>query len=75
MRVLKIFLYHLLVFVFGSIGIGIYFYFKMINLAGVAGLGAIIVAPTMFFIAVLVFGVLCLISFLICFLVSFSYIK
>ena len=62
MKAIKIFLYHLLVFVLGSLGLGVYFYFKMAGLAGEAGLGAVIVAPVMLLIAVVVFGIACLIS-------------
>ena len=70
MKALKIFLYHLLVFVLGSIGLGVYFYFKMAKLAGTIGLGAIIIAPAVFLIYVYVFGIICLVSLIIWLVVS-----
>jgi len=61
----------LAVFVLGSIGLGIYFYFKMAKLAGVAGLGAIIIAPAILLIYAVILGILCLVSFIIWLAVSY----
>lgn len=65
MKKLKIFLYHLAVFIIGSIGIVIYVYFHLPSLVDKAGLGGIIIMPAIIIIYAVIWGILCAISLII----------
>ena len=70
MKKTKIFLYHFLVFIAGSIGLVVYVFKRLTSLSGGAGLGGVIVMPVMILIYVIVFGILCIISYALFVLVS-----
>jgi len=61
MKKSKIFIYHLLVFIAGSIGIVVYVFTRLSK----AGLGGAIVLPVVALVYVVGFGILCAISFAI----------
>jgi len=65
MKKLKIFLYHLLVFVLGSAGIIVYVFNRLAFPSSGAGLGGIIVMPAIILVYAVVLGVLCVISLII----------
>ena len=71
MKKLKIFLYHLLVFILDSAGIVVYVFNRLASPSSNAGLGGIIVMPAIVIVYVIVFGVFCIISMLIWFLVAY----
>ena len=70
MSKLKISLYHLLVFVVGSIAVVAYVFYRLTFFTGGAGLVGIIVMPAVVLIYVFVFGALCVISLVAWLLVS-----
>ena len=59
MKKLKIFIYHLTIFIAGSIGIVVYVFTRLSSPASKAGLGGIIVMPAIALIYVVVFGIFC----------------
>ncbi|OGN01220.1 MAG: hypothetical protein A3I26_02105 [Candidatus Yanofskybacteria bacterium RIFCSPLOWO2_02_FULL_43_10] len=63
MKKLKIFLYHLLVFILGSAGIVVYVFSRLASPSSGAGLGGIIVMPAIITVYIAAFGFLCTISF------------
>lgn len=71
MKKLKIFIYHLLVFILGSVGIVAYVFSRLASPASKAGLGGIIIMPAVALIYVVVFGILCAISLLAFFLIAY----
>lgn len=71
MKKLKIFLYHLLVFVIGSAGIAVYVFNRLASPSSGAGLGGVIVMPAITLIYIVVFGILCLISLISWLLISY----
>ena len=71
MKKLKIFIYHLLVFVIGSAGIVIYIFNRLASPSSGLGLGGIIVMPAIALIYVVVFGILCLISLISWLLIAY----
>lgn len=62
MKKIKIFIYHLAVFILGSIGIVAYVFYRLSSPTSKAGLGGIIVMPAVILIYVIVFGILCTVS-------------
>ncbi len=71
MKKLKIVLYHLAVFILGSVGIAVYTLYYLTSPASKAGLGGILAMPAIILIYVIVFGILCLISLLAWLLVAY----
>ncbi len=71
MTKLKIFIYHLVIFVVGSAGIVAYVFYRLSSPSGNAGLGGIIIMPAVVLIYVVVFGILCLISLAVWLLVKY----
>ena len=71
MKKLKIFLYHLLVFILGSAGIVVYVFNRLASPSSNAGLGGIIVMPAIILVYIVVFGVFCVISLSIWLLVAY----
>ena len=71
MKKLRIFLYHLLVFIVGSAGIVVYVFYRLASPSSGAGLGGLIVMPALVLIYIFVFGVLCVISLIIWLLISY----
>lgn len=71
MKRTKIFLYHLLIFVVGSIGIVVYVFNRLATSSSGAGIGGVVVMPAVMVVYIVVFGVLCLISLFVWFLVSY----
>ena len=71
MKKLKIFLYHLLVFILGSAGIVVYVFNRLASPSSKAGLGGLIVMPAIVIVYIIIFGVFCMISMLIWFLVAY----
>ena len=69
MKKSKIFLYHLVVFIIGSIGIVAYIFSRLS--AGKAGLGGVIAMPAIALVYVIGFGILCTISFGVWLLVAY----
>jgi hypothetical protein len=63
MSKLKIFIYHLLVFIFGSTGIIAYIFYRLSSLSGEASVGGIIVMPAVMLVYVVAFGIFCACSF------------
>ena len=59
---LKIFLYHLGVFIAGSVGIAAYVLVRLSSPTSAAGLGGVIAMPAIILIYVAAFGILCVIS-------------
>ena len=68
---LKIFLYHLLFFILGSVGIAVYVFERFTAPGSAVGLGGIIAMPAIILIYVAAFGILCFVSFLIWLLVFY----
>ena len=64
MSIVKIFLYHVLVFVLGFIGIALYFFLKFSALSGGAGLAVIALLPVAI-VYITGFGILCFVSLII----------
>jgi len=71
MKKLKIFLYHLLVFVLGSAGIVVYVFNRLASPSSKAGLGGLIVMPAIVLIYIVVFGILCIISLITWLLIAY----
>ena len=71
MSKLKIFLWHLLVFVLGSALICAYVFFRLTAQDGGAGLAGVIVMPAVILAYIIVFGILCAISLAVCLLVVY----
>ena len=71
MKKLKIFLYHLLVFILGSAGIIVYVFNRLASPSSGAGLGGIIVMPAVVLIYIVIFGIFCVISLLIWLLMAY----
>ncbi len=71
MKKLKIFLYHLAVFILGSVSIAVYVFYRLASPGSEAGLGGLIVMPVVALIYVFVFGILCVISLLVWLLVAY----
>ena len=71
MKKVKVFLYHLLVFVLGSAGIIAYVFNRLATPSSGAGLGGLIVMPAVALIYVVVFGVFCVISLIIWLLTAY----
>ena len=67
----KIFLYHLMVFLIGSVGIVVYIFNRLASPSNGAGLGGAIAMPVIAFVYVVGFGFLCLISLVIWLLVAY----
>jgi len=70
MKKTKIFLFHLAVFIVGSVGIVIYVFNRLATPSSGAGLGGVIVMPVIIVMYVIVFGIFCAISLGISFLIS-----
>ena len=68
MKKSKIFLYHLLVFILGSVGLAVYVFSHLSK--GKAGLGGVIVMPAIILVYIVGFGILCLISLAIWLLIN-----
>ncbi len=62
MKKSKIFIWHLLSFILGSIGIVFYVFYKLGGIKGGAGIGALIAMPIIMLVYVVGFSILCLIS-------------
>ena len=73
MKKLKIFIYHLIVFVLGSIGLVIYTFINLGSPKNAGGVGGVIAMPVIAFFYIVLFGILCLISLL--FFLLFTYLK
>ena len=71
MKKLKIFIWHLVVFIAGSIGIAVYVFIRLSSPVSKAGLGGIIIMPAVVLIYVVVFGILCVISLAIWLLIAY----
>ncbi len=71
MSKLKIFLWHLLVFVLGSALICAYVFFRLTAQDGGAGLAGVIVMPAVILAYIIVFGILCAVSLTIWLLVVY----
>ena len=71
MKKLKIFLYHILVFIVGSVGIVVYVFNRLASPSSGAGLGGLIVMPAVVLIYIFVFGVLCVISLITWLLIAY----
>ncbi len=70
MNKLKIVLYHLGVFVVGSIGIAVYTLLYFTSPASNAGLGGVFALPAIVLIYLILFGILCAVSLVIWLLVA-----
>ncbi len=70
MTKLKIFLYHLGVFVVGSIGIAAYVLVRLSSPTSTAGLGGVIAMPAIILVYIIAFGILCLLSLAVWFVAS-----
>jgi hypothetical protein len=70
MKKTKIFLYHLAVFIAGSAGIAIYVFDRLATPSSGAGLGGVIVMPVIIMMYIIIFGIFCVISLGISFLIS-----
>ena len=70
MKKLKIFFYHLVIFVLGSVGITIYSFSKLKT-----SVGGAIAMPVVTFFYIVVFGILCLLSLLLCFMIRYLRVK
>jgi len=66
MKKLKIFIYHFIVFILGSVGLALYAFANLKS-----SVGGAIAMPVIAFVYIVGFGILCLISFTICLLVSY----
>ncbi|MEK7630100.1 MAG: hypothetical protein AAB432_01815 [Patescibacteria group bacterium] len=71
MKKFKIFIYHLVVFILGSIGITAYVFNRLSSSKSKAGLGGIIVMPAVTLVYIVAFGILCIISLLVWFLIAY----
>ena len=71
MKKLKIFLYHIMVFIVGSVGIVVYVFNRLASPSSGAGLGGLIVMPAVVLIYIFVFGVLCVISLITWLLIAY----
>lgn len=71
MKTLKIFLCHLAVFIFGSVGIVAYIFYHLSLSTGNANPGVIIAMPVIAFVYIVGFGILCLVSLAIFLLVFY----
>ncbi len=71
MKKFKIFIWHLVVFVIGSGGIILYVFNRLVTPSSGAGLGGVVVMPVIILVYVIAFGILCSISMVIWFLVSY----
>ena len=71
MKKLKIFLYHILVFIVGSVGIVVYVFNRLASPSSGAGLGGLIVMPAVVLIYIFVFGVLCVTSLITWLLIAY----
>lgn len=71
MKKIKIFSYHLVVFILGSVGIIAYVFYRLTSPTSGAGLGGVIVMPAVVLIYVIVFGILCAISLLVWLLINY----
>lgn len=70
MKNLRIFIWHLIVFIAGSIGIVVYVFIRLSSPASKAGLGGVIVMPAVALVYVVGFGILCAISLIIWLLIA-----
>ncbi|OGM97469.1 MAG: hypothetical protein A2735_01920 [Candidatus Yanofskybacteria bacterium RIFCSPHIGHO2_01_FULL_41_21] len=71
MKKAKIFIYHFIVFVLGSLSIIVYVFYHLASPSSKAGLGGVIVMPVVALIYVTIFGILCIISLIIWILVAY----
>ncbi len=71
MRKLKIFIYHLVVFILGSAGIVAYVFYRLAFPVSEAGLGGLIVMPAVALVYVVAFGILCIISLFVWLLIAY----
>ena len=71
MKKLKIVTHHLIVFVLGSIGIGLFTLYHLTSPAGKSDLGGLAALPVFLLIYTVAFGILCLISLVIWLLVAY----
>lgn len=71
MKKLKIFIYHLAVFIFGSIGIAAYVLYRLSSPTSEAGLGGVIIMPAVILIYIIVFGIFCAISLIVWLLIAY----
>lgn len=71
MKKTKIFLYHLLVFIAGSVGLSVYVFNRLATPSSGAGVGGVIVMPVIALVYIVTFGILCMISYAICGLVAY----
>ena len=71
MKKTKVFIYHLLTFIIGSIGIVIYVFNRLASPTSEAGLGGVIVMPAIVLIYVAAFGILCAISLIVWLLITY----
>lgn len=65
MKKLKIFIWHLIVFILGSVGIIVYVFNRLASPSSNAGLGGLIVMPAVTLIYIVVLGIFCVISLVI----------
>ena len=65
MKKSKIFIYHLIIFLIGSVGLVVYTFVKLSS-----NIGGVIAMPVTALFYVVGFGILCLISMAICFLIA-----
>lgn len=71
MKKIKIFIYHFAVFILGSVGIVAYVFYRLSSPTSKVGIGGIIIMPAVALIYVVVFGILCVISFIVWLLVDY----
>ncbi|GEM_PF-2752577 len=71
MNKLKIFIYHLAVFIAGSVGLVVYTFIRLTSLKNAAGLGGVIVMPVITVVYVVVFGLFCAISLIVWLLTAY----
>ncbi len=67
----KIFIWHLVVFIVGSVGLVAYTFIRINSLQGGAALGGTITMPAIMIFYIAVFFVLCLISFTISLIIRY----
>ncbi|HZX01069.1 MAG TPA: hypothetical protein VFE87_01600 [Candidatus Paceibacterota bacterium] len=71
MKKTKVFIYHLVTFILGSIGIVIYVFTRLASPTSEAGLVGVIVMPAIVLIYMVIFGILCAISLIIWLLIAY----